>query len=199
MVMSLTACQSSPDSSIVVNKDMDALIEKAKDGNSESTDMKTLGEQYDTYQTVVENESLGVKVNVDAKVDIPQTSQMSVIRVAQQDISQELLDAIKKELVGDAKLYDGSVLHQRTRSDIEAEIAEIKELMNAVDAENQEISPEDREVYKSEYQMQIDELQEKYEAAPVVSGTILWSPCKMSDVHASGGQTRQLAQSRRNW
>lgn len=160
LTMGLSACQKNPDSSIVVNKDLDKLIEKAQDGESAvgMADMK----KYDTYQTTLEDESLGVTVNVDAKVDIPETDQMSVIRVKQKTISQELLDQVKEELVGDETLYDGNLLETRIRSDIEAEISSLQASIKEI--EQQE--PENAEGYREEYQQMINELQEEYENAP---------------------------------
>lgn len=161
LTVSVAGCQKNPDSSIVVNKDMEKLIEEAQDGEGTSNmqDMK----KYDTYQTTLEDTSLGVKVTVDAKVDIPDTNQMSVIRVTQKEISQELLDKVKKELIPKETLYDGGIITSiKTRSEIEAEISSLRSEMK-----NQENEPvEDRKVLQEEYQSQIDALQEKYENAP---------------------------------
>lgn len=158
MAFQLTACQKSPESSIVVNKDLDKLIEQAED-----TDRKglILNKEYDTWKTTIEDEKLRVKVNVDAAVDVPQTEKMSVFRVSQQKISQKLLDAVRTELVGDTVLYDGAVLKVPKKSDIEKTIARYKEEMGTFD----ENDPDYGEGV-AEYQKRIDALKEQYHSAP---------------------------------
>lgn len=116
--ISITGCQKSPDSSVVKNKDFDNMIEQAGDKNNGTDNVADLAGEYDTYQTTVKNDSLHVTVNVDAKVDIPKTSRMSVLRVRQKPIDQELLDKVKKELAGDVKLYNGNVLFVQTTPDL---------------------------------------------------------------------------------
>lgn len=166
MAMMLTACQKNPVSSIVVNKDMDKLIEEAgKDG----TNVSDAAGNYNIYQTTLSDESLGVTVNVDAKVDIPQTEQMSVFRVKCQTISQDFLSQAIQELAPGEQLYDAAkTTEMRTRSEIEAEIssekASIEEMRN-------QCTEEDFEVYQAEGQQIINELQEEYENAPI---EVLW-------------------------
>jgi hypothetical protein len=152
--MGLSGCQENPDSSIVVNKDMDKLIEEAQSDEDTAglEDMK----QYDTWQTTLSDESLNVEVDVDAKVDIPETDQLSVIRVRQKQISQELLDQIRRELIPDEILYDGAILMEGTKSSIERDIADMKASMA-----EEGFSDEEKELIQSE----IDDLQSKYEAA----------------------------------
>lgn len=154
-MMGLSGCQENPDSSIVVNKDMDKLIEQAQDDENSAgmEDMK----QYDTWQTTLEDESLNVKISVDAQVDIPETDQLSVIRVRQKQISQETLDKIREELTQGETLYDGAILMEGTKSSIERDIAGYKTAIAQED-----ISDEDRAYMQSE----LDELQSKYENAP---------------------------------
>lgn len=156
LAAALSACQKSPDSSIVKNKDLDKMIDEAKGGSGNVGD---LAGNYDTYQTEIKDDSLHVTVNVDAKVDIPQTDKMSVIRASQKKIDQELVDKVRKALMQEEKLYDGSVLNVQTRSDIESEIQAWKREMAGLEASEKEL--------KKEYQENIDALQKQYEKAPV--------------------------------
>lgn len=87
-VFSMTACQKSPKSSIVVNKDLDKLIEKAKapKENEEEVNSVLVEENYDTYKTTIEDKNLHVKATVDAKVDIPKDRQdVSISRISEED------------------------------------------------------------------------------------------------------------------
>ena len=72
-VAMLAGCQKNPDSSIVVNKDMDKLIAQA---NETGKGMENIADNYETYQTQISDTSLMVTVNVDASVDIPQVDQI---------------------------------------------------------------------------------------------------------------------------
>lgn len=155
LAIGLSGCQKSPESSIVVNKDMDKLVEKAKD-NENSSSMEDM-RQYDSYQADLEDTSLGVQVKADAKVDIPETSQLSVIRVKQKQIDQEFLDKVRAEFLPGEKLYDGGVLSTIKKSDIEMQVAAYKTLL-----QDDEITDEE----KNDYQSEIDALQEQYESAP---------------------------------
>lgn len=159
----LSGCQKNPDSSMVVNKDMDNLIEEAQKDGGGTVDMANIAGAYETYQTTLSDDSLGVSVNVNAKVDIPQAEQMSVFRVQQKRISQEFLDKVLAELTAGETLYDAGVtLSVRTRSDIEEELrgakAEMERLKNSDEP--------DKDIFIEDNQRYIDELQEAYENAP---------------------------------
>ena len=163
MTAFFSGCQENPDSSIVVNKDMDHLIEEAQKDGESGTDIANIAGEYETYQTSFSDESLGVTVNVDAKVDIPEVDQMSVFRVQQQKISQEFLNKVIEELSGGQTLYDAGVtLSTRTRKDIEAEISDLKAEMENLKANY----GDEAEEYMPDYQQDIDALQEEYENAP---------------------------------
>lgn len=168
--MLLSGCQKNPDSSIVVNKDMDNLIEEAQKDGESSVDMANIAGAYETYQTALSDESLGVTMNVDAKVDIPEVNQMSIFRVQQQKISQEFLNKVIEELSGGQTLYDAGVtLSMKTRKDIEEEISSLKaEIENCKENYGDEAEmPE----YIPELQQDLDALQAEYENAPA---EIVW-------------------------
>lgn len=158
----ISGCQKSPESSIVVNKDFDKLIDEAKKTGENSISVEDMT-QYDTYQTTIQDESFGVTVNVDAKVDIPKTSQLSVLRVSQKAISQEFLDAVKEKLIGGETLYEGSMVNVRTKEKIEQEILETQAMLEDIQNRYQ---GEDLDTYQKEYQNLIERLQEEYAVAP---------------------------------
>jgi len=124
MSVAMAGCQESPEESVVVNKDMDNLIEEATKEDDEGFDVEEDAGKYNTYKTEITNEALGVHVSVDAKVDIPQTDKLSMYRVEVEPISQELMDALRRELIGDETLYKGRALNKMTKSAIEDKIAE---------------------------------------------------------------------------
>lgn len=164
MLLGMSACQQSPDSSIVVNKDLDNMIDQAQNSENGSANVAEAAGNYDTYQTTLQDENLGVNINVDARVDIPEVDQMSVFRVAQAPITQELLDRVKKELVQGATLYDGAVLDVQTKGDVEREVQAGQEYYSQI--ENGSASVADKNQALNEVQEGIDSLQEEYETAP---------------------------------
>lgn len=147
---------------------MDNLIEEAQKNGENAVNMTDIARDYETYKTTLSDESLGVTVNVDAKVDIPQTERMSVFRVQQKKISQEFLDKVIGELGQGQTLYDAGVtLEMRTRTEIESEISSIKAEMETLKANY----GDEAEEYMPDYQRDIDRLQAEYENAPA---EIVW-------------------------
>ncbi len=162
----ISACQKSPDSSIVKNKDLEGMIAQAEDQGNGAASVEGIVGEYDTYQTTFQDDALHVTVNVDAKVEIPQAEKMSIFRVRQKAIDQELLDAARKELAGDETLYDGSILEIKTRSMLEKEIQNLKRTMEEIQ-NDPKMTEKDIQTYLGEYQQHLDELQGQYESAPV--------------------------------
>lgn len=165
LLASFSSCRESPESSLVVHKDLDKLIEEATTPDTDKVEIGDLVEKYDSYVTTIENESLGVTVNVDAKVDIPVTDHLSVFRVEQKKFTQELVDKVRAQLLGDTALYDGCVLMQKTKSYYERNIATLKEGIVLDDA-NPLYSEEDKASLRERRQKEIDKYQEEYETAP---------------------------------
>ena len=178
--LSLAACQENPEGSIVAHKDMDQLISQAaKSGESQVGAVEVIAgaKEYESYQTTIESENLKVKVNVDAQVEVPEVDRLSIYRVAQKQFDQAFLDKVRAELCPDATLYDGAVRDVRTKSQIEQELQGMRQMMAEEEAnlrqtysEMEEMTQEDIEanvqVYKDEWQREIDSLQEAYETAP---------------------------------
>lgn len=164
MVLSLSGCKQDPDS-IIKNKDMDKLIDEAGNKENAKVGMDELVEQYDAYQTTVKDDTLKVTLNIDAKVSIPQTEKMSVIRVTQTPISEELIGKVRKALCGDTQLYDGTGLMTRTKKVIEREMKLYRDQIAAL-AADQDQTEEAKQGITAEYQEQINRLEEEYKTAP---------------------------------
>lgn len=167
-VILVSGCQKSPENSIVKNKDLEKMVGQAREGENGVSDVADMA-QYDTYQDNFSDESLGVTVNVDARVDIPAADQMSVVRIRQKEITQEFLDQVKEALMPETVLCDGSMVTVPTKSGIEQEIQEVKRYMEEAEAQLAagEIDEESRDIMVEEYQQNIDDLKRQYEEAPV--------------------------------
>ncbi len=162
MVVMMAGCRKNPESPIVEDKDMEELVEEAQSSGGQR-DVDQIAKDYDAYQTTLEDAALKITVNVDAKVDIPQAQQMSVLRVRQNGISQDLLDKVNAALMEGEALYDGRVLSVRTRGQVQKEIdAEVKRGKELAE----EYEGNDLKIYQEENQKAVDMLREEYELAP---------------------------------
>ena len=191
LALSFTACQENPDGSIVVHKDMDNLISKAQETGPSKVEAGDIAdevaENYESYQTTLEDESLGVTVNVNAQVDVPEVETLSVYRVQQKPFTQEFVDKVRQVLMGDKAVYEATALTAPTKADYEATIQYYREQIQAEEAKMAAATEEDRtegsqedryvisvEDFRANCQMNIDALQYEldltqgfYENAPV--------------------------------
>ena len=169
MSVAMAGCQESPEESVVVNKDMDNLIEEATKEDDEGFDLEEDAGKYNTYKKEINNEALGVHVSVDAKVDIPQTDKLSMYRVEVEPISQELMDALRRELIGDETLYEGKKLDKPLKCELEEKIAYYVEEINNIKWDGSNGSYTSKEAameVKEMLQKELDEFRKKYETAP---------------------------------
>ena len=164
----LTACAENPDTDIIVHKDLDKLIDEAQQTGESKAEVVDL-QQYDHYAADLTNEGLHVKVHADADVDIPQTDKLSVFRVKQHDFTNEDIEKFRRAFFGDAAVYDGFLMGQETKADLEPQIASARALLEeeAARVPKDDDEAHDHEIMMQENQHYLDELQAKYEAAPV--------------------------------
>ncbi len=166
-VFILTGCKEAPETSIIKDKNFSKMIEDAQtpvdesgtSGNNQAVKPDGLVGKYETYKTTVTDETLGVTVNVDAKVNIPDIEKMSVLRVSQQKISQELIDKVVAEMFCGGQLCDGSKTKAETKADMESYINDIRNSLE--DAEK--IGDEER-IEKCKNTLK--ELEAQYESLP---------------------------------
>lgn len=181
IALSTGGCKKEPEQSIVVNKDFDNMIEEAEN-TGEMHEVSDLAKDYETYQTTLRDDSLKITAKIDAQVDIPETDRLSVLRVRQKDVTQEMLDTLIANTVQGQTLYDGSEIHsKRTKKMIEADIAYYQG-----ELENADLSFETEEgkaAYMEECQASIDALQAEYEAAEdTIKVGEYKSDCKLRDI-----------------
>lgn len=160
MAIGIGGCQQTPDTSIVKNKNMDKLISAARKDQDNVSDLSDIKE-YEDYKKTIEDSKLGVTIHADAKVAIPNVEKLSMFRVEQQPIQQEFLEKVRKVLLNDQKIYDGSITYQRTKDVIEEEIAIWKREIADYEGEAQ-----DKKEYEKEVQKEINRLKKEYEKAP---------------------------------
>lgn len=162
----LTGCAENPDSDIIIHKDMEKLIDEAQQTDASKAEIADF-QQYDHYTADLENEGLHVTVHADADVDIPQAEKLSVFRVKQHTFTNADIEPFRQAFFGDAQLYDGILMSQETKADLEPQIANCRERLDEVTARetHNEDEAHDREIMMQEWQKELNALQERYEAA----------------------------------
>lgn len=174
----LSACQASPEDSLVVHKNMENLISEAQTESEGKADANAIREEVskaERYQTEIENEGLNVKLTVDAEVDVPDVDTLNIYRVRQKKFDQAFVDKVRAALLGDTPVYDWMFQFARTKSSLEENIAgdraamrDIEQSMrSAVDGDGNPVySEEEIEEQLRLMQDSIDALEEEYETAP---------------------------------
>ncbi|MBR3448060.1 MAG: hypothetical protein IKH27_09660, partial [Oscillospiraceae bacterium] len=125
----LAGCAENPDSDIIIHKDMEKLIDEAQQTDASKAEVADF-QQYDHYTADLENEGLHVTVHADADVDIPQAEKLSVFRVKQHTFTNADIEPFRQAFFGDAQLYDGILMSQETKADLEPQIANCRERLN---------------------------------------------------------------------
>jgi len=171
LVLSMSACQPTPDKSVVGNKDTDKLIYKATGGTSsvaetglaakakEAKDTgKKLTEVLNAPKTLTKtltSKSSKMTVNIKADVDVPDLSALPTVRVAKKSISQSDIEKLSSSLLGGASLYNVSAVSMQTKAEIQTEILRLK-------AKLAKASKSD----KANIQLSIDKYEQIYKDAP---------------------------------
>ena len=169
MTIFATGCQKAPEESVVKNKNLDKMIQQAKETGDKDSNPESIAREYNEYKKKLKNEKLGVNVDIDAKVDIPKVNKMSVIKVKQKKITQQFVDDLLKALDLKQTMYDGCITKVNTKEELEKSIQDAKKELEQLKKENEE------EVIINEQKMVLDELKEEYKTAPK---TIDWNKYK---------------------
>ena len=167
VLLLLTGCAENPDSGIIIHKDMEKLIDEAQqtgERKANSADFPDGGR----YTADFTNDNLHVTVHADAAVSIPQAEKLSIFRVKQHSFTNADIEPFRQAFFGDAQLYDGILMAQETKSDLEPQIASARTTLDEVTAREPKTDGEahDRETMIQECQIYLDDLQTRYEAAP---------------------------------
>ena len=169
MTILATGCQKAPEESVVKNKNLDKMIQQAKETGDKDSNPESIAREYNEYKKKIKNEKLSVNVDIDAKVDIPKVKKMSVIKVKQKKITQQFVDDLLKALNLKQTLYDGCITKVNTKEELEKSIQDTKKELEQLKKENEE------EVIINEQKMVLDGLKEEYKTAPK---TIDWNKYK---------------------
>lgn len=108
--ITLAGCRATPEQPVVVQKDTEQMIEKAKETLAPETEKLPLTERYAVKEhlkkTVTELDGKLV-IDADADVGVPATDKLSIVHVVPANHSQETVYALFKALCGDTAMYKG--------------------------------------------------------------------------------------------
>lgn len=129
LLMSMAACQATPDKDIVIGKSLDDMIDKATETSESNqsasgTMLKEKLGAMDTYTKELQATNAKVMINVDAKVIIPEATAAVVQRVEKNKFTQDQVDVLIEQLVK-GKIYTGDS-YQLTKSEIQNQILKMQ-------------------------------------------------------------------------
>ncbi len=159
----LCACQPTPDEPVVIGKDNEAMIEKAKETSAPAPTGETL---YDTlgapkvYSVDLKSETARVVVQGEARVILPETDRLPLAYVQAARFSQEQVYAFFRTLTAGKEMYD--MPNDTPKWAIEKQIKEQQDRLNELLMQGK--GDEDREVCTC--REIISDLQQEYQNAP---------------------------------
>ena len=168
LIITVSACQPTPEERIVVGKDQDTMLEAAAQTPEAQEQIETLAEQVQAPQAYTSEVSAAdgkLTVSADgAAVVLPDTDTIPVLRVSAADFKQEQVDGLISALFEGQTLYEVEY-GKETKDDIMQQIINTKRL-------------KETEEYSSEGDQQsldahIAVLQAKHERAPETSEDVI--------------------------
>lgn len=173
LLLSMAACQATPDKDIVIGKSLDDMIDKAtvtQTAEQTQTQGSTIAEKVgakDTYTAELVDAKGKVSIHVNADVQIPDVTGVSVQRVGRGEFTQAQVDVLMAQLVkGEAFSGDDFKL---TKSEIQQQILEIQA------SNNVETLDDGDDPKKAGQELQsalLEQLQQQLETAPETSERI---------------------------
>ena len=124
LIAMLTACQSTPEQPVVIQKDMEQMIEKAQEEN-ESSEKLTALETPERFTADLINAKENVIVTADAEIFLPDTDKIPTATVNKQVFSQETADKLMELLLQGQTLYDIEGYLQTTKAEIQEKLVEL--------------------------------------------------------------------------
>ena len=159
MMISVVACQATPDEVVVVQKDTDRLIEKAEEDNGNK--LADIEVPETNFVMSAEGAEGNLTINVDAKVSVPKEN-LPIARVSIAGFGEDEVKAYFNYLFPEEKPYvqvDFGATPM-TKSKIEEQILYYKQCIADGTIEDKTLLTEDEALEK------IKELEEEYKTAP---------------------------------
>ena len=157
LALCLTACRPTPQSPAVADKpDLERKIMEPAVFTNEAIEKVPK-----SYKEELEYQN-GVKINIDADIELPDTDVFPVVEATPYIFTQEEAQRYADILMRGKPIYKYD--NVRTKSDVQADIIRIKK--EIADAEKKDIPDETRRMYIEDLKERLDQLNEEYEGAP---------------------------------
>lgn len=156
VLMILAGCQATPENEVVIQKDLEQMIEKAETTSEISGN--TLKQKLGVPERFVANCSYSdgrLTLSADANIMLPDVDALSVVRVEPENFSQELVDKLFRNLIGDTLMYEQQ--QKFTKEQIQQYIVTWKKILN---------DPKSEDISKRQAEQEISKLEETYKSAP---------------------------------
>lgn len=200
LLLSMAACQATPDKNIIVGKSLDEMIDKAtQTPPAEETQMQggTIAEKLgakDTYTAELVDAKGKVNIHVNADVQIPDAAGVSVQRVGRGAFTQDQVDVVMDMLMkGEAFSGDD---FKPSKSEIQQKILEVQAAKNQASPDT---SNGGKKIGRADWDAYLTDLQEQLETAPDTSERIpstgQLEPMTMETDYSTGEKLYALAQS----
>ena len=205
LLLSMMACQATPDKNIVIGKSLDEMINKAtQTPPAEETQPKgsTLAEKLgakDTYTAELVDAKGKVNIHVNADVQIPDATGVSVQRVGRSAFTQQQVDVLMDMLMkGEAFSGDD---FKPSKSEIQQKILEVQAAKNQASPDNSNYGTDNggKKIGRADWDAYLADLQKQLETAPDTSERIpstgQLEPMTMETDYSTGNKLYALAQS----
>ena len=178
VVLSLAACQATPEQSIVQEKNLDRMIEEAKQPSAQDSAGQSasggaiadkIGAQGNYTKELVDAKGK-VKIHVNADVQVPNTKGVTVQRVEPAQFTQDQVSVLLKQMVkGD--LFSGDD-YKPSKSDLEKQILALQAALGT-NGDGSSTSPAPSDPMMQKFggiaQQMVTDLQKQLETAPETS------------------------------
>ncbi len=167
IILSLAACQPTPEQGVVAEKDSERMLAEAQKDTATASSSNSLSEQYgipETYQFETQGADGLLNIKVDAQVIVSDGDRMPIYRVKAAEFSQDTVYAFFEALCGDAEMWIDS--GQKTKEEIQQQIVNIKKRITELEADPGDLSEELAEQELAMARETLASLEAQLETAP---------------------------------
>ncbi len=121
-----TACQPTPADAIVIGKDMQQMLGKAKAPHESGVSLKERLAIPDRFTGSTQDETGRFKAVMDATFTIPNVNDIPIVRVEAQPFDHGTVEKIKDYFFDDGPCYDPEALYEETKPELVEILAKLK-------------------------------------------------------------------------
>lgn len=121
-----TACQPTPAHAVVVNKDMQQMLDKAKAPHESGISLKERLSIPDRFTGTAQDEAGKFTAKMDAEIVIPDVNDIPIVRVQAQPFDHGIVEKIKDYFFDDGPFYNPDALYEETKTEFIDILAKLK-------------------------------------------------------------------------